>query len=498
MGITDSDIMSPITEAFIEGYEALEEASMTLGMSMIDFSSISDDWIVSIDELNFAGKSQEEAAELINGAIGDQMDGWAETLAPLAGYVEDFKTAGEGNSETIIRLANDYEVMTRELGKMGITMDAVGAGGLRMAEGLIAAADGIDDLVSKLDYFYSNFYTEEEQIAMKTEILRAEFTRLGIVMPTTTLGFRALVEAQMEEIKMLSNSITAMELKAEAEWQYAISTLAAGSALLQAAEIAYNAVMDIIAEKKDELDILLADNDALLDLGSMFIDVYGTAEDAADALEKVYASLSDIASLQGAWLDSSVDAAQLYLDAIRKETGIYNVDYDNFLASFNAALDADGTMEQEQFDEWSQLSSALQTLNDAMNELLQIELDSLTSQVSFYDDILNRIQDAYTGSLSYLNDIEKADYLTQQADAYLLTGDIPNYLDTLAEQLEYEKAISVTKEDYVPLFDEYINSLQTAEYEAEATTDDVVEQIQITNEKLDSLADAIEQSSYQS
>ena len=162
----------------------------------------------------------------------------------------------------------------------------------------------------------------------------------------------------------------------------------------------------------------------------------------------------------------------------------------------------------EDLEDWNELSAALKSVEDATNAaleaekeaadaLLAVELEMLTGQTAFYEDILKSITDAYTGSLSYLDSIQKIEYLDNLGDYQLESGDTASYLDTLLQQLGYDKAMTTTKEDYIPIFEKYIDALEDAEYVPEATTADVVEEIELTNEKLDGVMLAIEKASYQ-
>ncbi len=114
-------------------------------------------------------------------------------------------------------------------------------------------------------------------------------------------------------------------------------------------------------------------------------------------------------------------------------------------------------------------------------------------ELSFHLDILNQIEDAYTGTLSYLNSMEKAEYLDRTAQLKLNSGDSQGYFDTLYKQLEYEKATSTTKESYIPKFERYIAELSKAEPEE----DPVVEKLDDILEQNVKIEEAISRASYQ-
>jgi len=117
------------------------------------------------------------------------------------------------------------------------------------------------------------------------------------------------------------------------------------------------------------------------------------------------------------------------------------------------------------------------------------------AEYDFNMDILDRIESAYTGQLSYLNSVEKIAYLESLAMTKSDMGDEGGYLNTLMTQLEYEKKISLNREEYAAKFDNYINNLQGAE--AEKTTTDVVISIEELIEQTRRVEDAINRGSFQ-
>ena len=230
-------------------------------------------------------------------------------------------------------------------------------------------------------------------------------------------------------------------------------------------------------------------------------DAAESQKDAAEALEEAARQLRlSVASLKTEWMPT-LEGSKLYLDVVRKETGLYDVSYENFLRKFTEASNA-SDFSEDQFEDWSEISSALQNYNDALEEKLQLEqeklqleLDALNEELAFYKNIKQLIDTAYTGALSYLNTMEKAEYAGQQALVSLEGGDTQGYIAGLSKQLDYEKKMSTSRENYLLLFEDYTNELR--QQEPEKTLDDVVDSIEATNEKLDDLHDAISKSSYQ-
>jgi len=128
-------------------------------------------------------------------------------------------------------------------------------------------------------------------------------------------------------------------------------------------------------------------------------------------------------------------------------------------------------------------------------ENLDRELEWQNTRLAFYKDIESKIKSAYTGTLSYLNFVEKADFMGRMAQSQFEAGDTQGYFDSLGKQLEYEKKMALTKEEYALKFDSYISELQSAE--PEKTTDDIVESIESLIVQNIRIEDAIANSSYQ-
>ena len=62
---------------------------------------------------------------------------------------------------------------------------------------LLKAAGGFDALAASANSYYDTYYTDAEKLANVTRDVQTVFTDLGLEMPTTQAGFRALVEEQM-------------------------------------------------------------------------------------------------------------------------------------------------------------------------------------------------------------------------------------------------------------------------------------------------------------
>ena len=167
LGSADTRFIDAYTEAFMGGVEALKQASLVLGMTANDFDAFTAEWEMLEQNLNFEGMDADERTELILQSLSANLDSVAETLTPLLGYVEDFKLAGEGTGETLIRLANSFEVVQRTFRELGWDLPPVAEGGLELSQSLEKAFGSIEKFNQAMNTFIENFYTSEQQLKMK-------------------------------------------------------------------------------------------------------------------------------------------------------------------------------------------------------------------------------------------------------------------------------------------------------------------------------------------
>ncbi len=537
-GATDKAIMDPINAALQEGFDALQSAAESLGMSGEAFDAALEEWVYTVDNFNFEGMSQEEISETINGLLGDIIDDAAAQLGQLVPLLEEFQMAGEGLGSTAIRLSNEFEVVGQSMMRFGIDIGDVGKGGVRASQGLIKAAGGLDKLQSSLDYFFSNFLSDEQQLAANTQILQSEFNRLNIVMPVTAQGFSDLVLVQMRQVAMEEKLLAAVSAEIEGNWILAQSMYEVGTAAYIAAKDTYEAGQIMKATWQTSIDVMNQDLADLLAMGPAFNNVFGSvqsgiedatraeeerqraaeeaqraseqaaeeAQRAAEEMERAAEAARElaqritegIAGLRATWAESDIEGAGIILEMVQSTDSLSNdINYKNFINRFNAAA-AQGLTE-DQLAEWQALSSALRSYHDAIQSMEDEKFDkaqkALQIQIDFYNNIISKMDEAYLGSLSYLSSAEKAAYAAQAASRQLELGNTSGYFSNLAKQLQYEKKMSVTKEEYAMQFDEYMKELKNAT--PEKTTEDVVKTLEDNQDVLDDILEAIEKSSYQ-
>jgi hypothetical protein len=233
--------------------DTLTATAGVLGRDGEAFSAALQSFVIDLPRLSLKDLKGEELQEAIAAAIGGEADRLAATVLP--GLVE-FQQIGEGYYETLIRVASGIDVANYQLELLGITAVAytdvirrqgdvgaeivrqsivaaetaggalssvgtivntlsgsaeelaetytalvdvrdalklVGLSGEALTVQLIRGAGGLDNLGSALDTYFSEFFSEQEQLAARTSALASEFTALGVAVPASRDEFKALV-----------------------------------------------------------------------------------------------------------------------------------------------------------------------------------------------------------------------------------------------------------------------------------------------------------------
>lgn len=154
---------------------------------------------------NFKGSNEELLTLVVDLAtVHERLTGLHASLTTVFGQeigfsdIQKLKGDTEGYTEALQRLASEYTVTNRIAEMLGKTQaDVWGSIGLA-SEGarahLIELAGGLESLDKSLTYYYEHFYTTQEQQAHTLHTLQQAFSDVGVAMPTTVDGFRAITD----------------------------------------------------------------------------------------------------------------------------------------------------------------------------------------------------------------------------------------------------------------------------------------------------------------
>ena len=123
---------------------------------------------------------------------GDLADAAAKVV--LAGT--DFGRTGETASQTLARLGGSITTVNSVFDTLNVSMFDASLAGADMASTLADAFGGLDVFAQLTSSYYQSFYSDAERAATNARQVGEALAELGLGMPTTREGFRALVEAQ--------------------------------------------------------------------------------------------------------------------------------------------------------------------------------------------------------------------------------------------------------------------------------------------------------------
>jgi flagellar hook-basal body complex protein FliE len=170
--------------------DAILAAAGPLGESTDAIKNKLNGFVVDIGKIDLQGLTGSEIEEKLSAVFGAAADKMATAAFP---GIERFQKAGEGLFETLVRVSSTVESVTSSLGLL--SSSAVGMS-VDMKVALANQFDSVGDFTSAIGAYFDAYYSKEEQAAAKTRQFAEVFSGLGLALPATLAGFRALVEAQ--------------------------------------------------------------------------------------------------------------------------------------------------------------------------------------------------------------------------------------------------------------------------------------------------------------
>jgi hypothetical protein len=117
-------------------------------------------------------------------------------VGSLPDFTSQFARAGETASQTLQRLAGDIDAVNTTLQFLDQTMLEASIQGADMASSLVQLFGGVQAFDQATTAFFTGFFSEAEQIELRTAALSREFEELGMQLPGTRDGLRRIIEAQ--------------------------------------------------------------------------------------------------------------------------------------------------------------------------------------------------------------------------------------------------------------------------------------------------------------
>ena len=363
----DAELENQFTLVLRGFSDAIAAAAGPLGVATSDIEKRLNGFVIDIgkiDTRNLTGTELQEKLTAVFGAAADRM-----AAAAFPGF-EKFQQAGEGMFETLVRVASTVETVTGLFDQLGI---AGGGIGIEAQLALVEQFDSLEDLTSATQSYFETFYTREEQAQAKLAQFTSAFDHMGITLPNTLAGFRALVEAQD------------LTTAAGRETYAMLLQVAPAFADLQLALNGARTAADILAERQDlerKLLELQGDTAALRELELAQLDVSNRAlQQQIWAIEDAQEAAKAAEQLREAW--SSVGDS--IMDEVNRIRGLNGAgeggSFAQLMGQFNAATSAARTGDLEAAKTLPGLSQSLLAAAELAATSKQ-ELDRVRAQTA--------------------------------------------------------------------------------------------------------------------
>lgn len=214
-----------IDTALVMASVATKSYAEAIGLSADAVQGFSKSINISLMGLDAAGREK---------AVTDAVEGFANSLAAsLLKGAEQYQRSNETATQTLQRLSTSLIAVNGVMDTLGQTLMATTVAGAHAASQLADAFGGVQNLQVATTAYYQAFHTEAERNAKTTQQLSRALSALGVALPDTLAGFRAIVEAQDLTTEAGRRTYTAMVQLAPA---FAQVTTAAGGLISKLGE----------------------------------------------------------------------------------------------------------------------------------------------------------------------------------------------------------------------------------------------------------------------
>ncbi|MCA6347238.1 phage tail length tape measure family protein [Phenylobacterium sp.] len=320
-----AELERQFSQIFTGFYDAISAAAGPLGLSLDEVQARLDSFVVNIGKIDLKGLTGQQIQEKLAAVFGAAADNLARYA--IAG-LDQFQKVGEGYFETLVRVASSVEAVASSVTMLGRSANLTIAAAMDLVDRFGSASD----MLSATGEYFSLYYSNAEQAAARTAQMTAALASLGLAMPGSIAGFRALVDAQDLTTEAGRSAYVALIQLAPAfadlvgAAQDAASAAAIADERLSLQRRMLEVQGDTAALRALDLAQLDASNRALQQQIWALEDQTKAAEDAANAAEK----------LKSAWAQIT-DGLIAEIKRIRGVMGDKPSSYAGALAEFNTA-----------------------------------------------------------------------------------------------------------------------------------------------------------------
>jgi hypothetical protein len=394
-------------------------------------------------DISFKDLSGEEIQEELEAVISANADLIATTLVP---ELTRWQNVGEGAYETLTRVSTEQAIFNNVLDLTKTSLVGLNTvASIDVAQNIIELAGGIEELSSAANSYFSNFFSEAEQLAFLQSTLTDQFSAIGYEIPESKAAFKSLIES--------------LDLTTESG-QYAYTQLLKLSPSLSEF---FDSLEDNVEEIADLSATISSSLDELFntDLLSQYEEMYAAEELLFDTRTALYETqiqqqqdlLAYVNELKFGDLSILAPEAQLEAAAAQFDTA----DITNAQEFSNIYLESARAMygsSQEYTDIFEAVTGRLMELStsdvelpdDTLLNTLSAELELLRSQAEVAED-LESLTELFN-NLAYLGELDSNAFSSMIDNIFNLSGLDPASADGIDALISiFEQATGIGLDD---------------------------------------------------
>lgn len=244
--------------------------------------------------------------------------GWStveDTITTQTYVASEFARTGEEAIDTLTRLATSLSGVNSVFDTLGYTLLSASLASGDLASSIADAFGGLETMGTATASYWQNYYSEEERTVTITRQLTEQLAALGLQMPTTRDGFRALVDAQDLTTESGRAAFAAL-INLSGAFAGIVPAAQTAAEALAAVQQALDDAVTAAQSRTDDVwsrlqDLLQEQIDAWQDIADEARSVFDTASSAArDIRGQVDSTRLWDAAQASVWIDQALAAAR--------------------------------------------------------------------------------------------------------------------------------------------------------------------------------------------
>lgn len=332
----------------------------------------------------------EKGKQVTEEAIAEMLDGIGNSLAQnVLPIVDTLRKAGEDSFATLTRLNSEFVSLTSAVQNLG--------GSTEYAKGLITSlsfetrtklvemAGGFESLAAMSGFFFSNFLSAEEQLAVKTDQLNQSLSKLGLSTSLAVNDYKKLIQAEgtANDVRIALLQLAPAFL----EVRNAQTQLASSTNVLAKAERSLNDIRSELLGKynqeRGELESTISKFKGISDKLKDFREGLAFSElsplTPAQKLEQARANFNQVRSKAAAGDEAALDQLPTVAQEFLRASQTYNASSAAYLSDFALVTNVLKNAEKTALSQSDIARSQLDHLKSSVDYLLNIDTKTKTT-----------------------------------------------------------------------------------------------------------------------